>query len=94
MKGGEISMELLTWALLGLIAGWLASIVMRTNSRQGFLMDIILGVVGALLGGFIMNIFGEPGVSGLNIYSIIVAIVGAIVLIWIGRLFTSGEVRP
>ncbi len=87
-------MELLTWALLGLIAGWLASIVMRTNSREGFLMDIILGVVGALLGGFIMNIFGEPGVSGLNIYSIIVAIVGAIVLIWIGRLFTSGEVRP
>lgn len=70
--------------LLGLIAGWLASMIVGTN--QGALMDIVFGIVGAIIGGLIMNFFGQPGITGLNLYSIIVSVIGAIVLIWIGRL--------
>jgi uncharacterized membrane protein YeaQ/YmgE (transglycosylase-associated protein family) len=79
-------MNFLLWIILGLAAGWLASVVMKTNQSQGALMDIILGVVGALIGGFAMNIIGQPGVTGFNIYSLFVATLGAVVLIWVGRL--------
>ena len=78
-------MDILLWLLLGLIAGWLASVVMGTNNQQGMLMDIILGIVGAFAGGFLMNIFGQSGVSGFNLYSLFVATLGAIALIWLGR---------
>lgn len=84
-------MGLLTWIIMGFIAGWLASIIMGTNSSQGFLMDIVLGVVGAILGGLVMNLFGLPGVDGFNLYSVGVALIGAVILIWIGRLFTGRE---
>lgn len=77
-------MNILIWIILGLVAGWIASVIAKTN--QGVLMDIILGVAGAIVGGLIMNFFGQPSVSGFNIYSVIVAVVGSIVLIWIGRL--------
>ncbi len=79
-------MNFLLWILLGLIAGWLASVVMKTNSSQGALMDILFGIVGAVVGGFVANLFGAPGVTGFNLYSILVATLGAILLIWIGRM--------
>lgn len=78
-------MDLLLWIVLGLIAGWLASVVMKTDNQQGALEDIILGVVGAVVGGLIFNLFGQAGVTGFNVYSILVATVGASVLIWLGR---------
>lgn len=78
-------MGILAWIIVGLIAGWLASIVMGTNARQGWMTDIVLGIIGAFVGGFLMNLFGAQGVTGLNLYSILVAALGAIVLIWIGR---------
>ncbi len=77
--------DILLWIVLGLIAGWLASIVMKTDAQQGAPTDIILGVVGAVVGGFVMNMFGSPGVTGFNLYSILVAALGAIILIWLGR---------
>lgn len=79
-------MGILAWIILGLIAGWLASIIMKTDNSQGTLADIILGVVGALIGGFLMNILGAQGVTGLNLYSILVATFGAVVCIWGGRM--------
>lgn len=82
-------MNILLWLLLGLIAGWLASIVMKTDNQQGSLTDIILGVVGAFVGGFLMNFFGATGVTGFNIYSILVATLGAVVLIWVGRMLRT-----
>lgn len=78
-------MSIITWIVLGLIAGWLASLIM--GSREGILTDIVLGVVGAVIGGFIMSLFGNDNVNGFNIYSIAVATLGAVVLIWLGRLF-------
>jgi uncharacterized membrane protein YeaQ/YmgE (transglycosylase-associated protein family) len=83
-------MDLLLFIVLGLVAGWLASVIMGTNSSQGFFMDIILGVVGAIVGGFLMSLLGQPGVSGFDLYSVIVATLGAVALIWIGRRFNVG----
>ena len=75
-------MSLLAWIVLGLVAGFIGSKVVN-NTGQGVLVGILLGVVGAVVGGFLFNQFGEPGVSGLNLYSLIVAVVGAILVLWI-----------
>ncbi len=73
-------MSILAWIVLGLIAGFVGSkIVNRTG--EGFVLDIVLGVVGAVVGGFLFNLFGAAGVTGLNLYSFIVAIIGAIVVL-------------
>ena len=78
-------MGILLWIVLGALAGWIADIIMK--SSHGMIEDIVLGIVGAFVGGLVMNFFGQPGVTGFNIYSLIVAVIGAIVLIFIGRLF-------
>jgi uncharacterized membrane protein YeaQ/YmgE (transglycosylase-associated protein family) len=75
-------MSLLAWIVLGLIAGFIGSKIVN-NTGQGLIVDILLGVVGAVVGGFLFNQFGEPGVSGLNLYSLLVAIVGAVVVLWL-----------
>ena len=77
-------MNIIIWIILGAVAGWIAGMIMK--SSHGIIEDIILGIIGAFVGGFIFNIFGQSGVTGLNIYSLIVAIVGAVVLIFLGRM--------
>ena len=86
-------MNVFLWIVFGALAGWLASIIMRNNANQGLLMDIVMGIIGALAGGFIMNIFGQPGVTGFNFYSLLIAVLGAAALIWIGRMFTRSPVN-
>ena len=80
-------MNILLWIILGAIAGWVASLIVKSN--QGILLDIIVGIVGAFVGGFIFQAFGASGVTGFNIYSILVAIVGAVVLLFIVKAVTS-----
>ena len=75
-------MGIIAWIVLGLIAGFIASKIVN-HTGSGIIMDIVLGVVGALVGGFLFSIFGATRVSGFNIYSMIVAIVGAVVVLWI-----------
>ncbi len=75
------AMGWLAWLIIGAIAGWLASILMKTNAEQGLLLDIIVGIVGALIGGFLFNAIGAPGVTGFNVWSLFVAVVGAVVLL-------------
>jgi uncharacterized membrane protein YeaQ/YmgE (transglycosylase-associated protein family) len=82
-------MGFIAWVLVGLVAGFLASIVMKTNSEQGMLSDIVIGMVGAVLGGFLMNLFGADGADGFSLYSIFVATLGAIVLIGIKKMFET-----
>ena len=78
-------MSILAWIVLGLIAGFIGSkIVNRTG--EGVLLDIVLGVVGAVVGGFLFNQFGAAGVSGLNLYSLLVAVVGAVVVLFLYHL--------
>jgi uncharacterized membrane protein YeaQ/YmgE (transglycosylase-associated protein family) len=75
-------MSFLVWIILGLIAGFIGSKIVNKRG-EGILLDIILGIVGAIVGGFIFSMFGAHGVSGLNLYSLIVAVIGAIVVLWI-----------
>jgi len=77
-------MSIIAWLVLGLIAGFIASKI-SSGSGQGLVMDIVLGVVGAVVGGFVFSLFGADGVSGFNIYSMIVAIVGAVIVLWLYR---------
>ena len=60
---------------------------MKTDASQGTMTDIVLGIVGAMVGGFLMNFFGQSGVTGFNIYSLVVAVVGAVVVIYVARMF-------
>jgi uncharacterized membrane protein YeaQ/YmgE (transglycosylase-associated protein family) len=83
------TMGWLAWLIVGAVSGWLASIVMRTNASQGLLLDIIVGIIGAFIGGFLFNAIGVTGVTGFDIWSVFVAFVGAVVLLGVLRLFTG-----
>jgi uncharacterized membrane protein YeaQ/YmgE (transglycosylase-associated protein family) len=86
-------MPLITWIVLGLIAGFIASkIVNRTG--EGVVIDVLLGIVGAIVGGWLFSVFGMRGVSGLNLYSMVVAIIGAgVVLVVYHALFGGSRFR-
>ncbi len=85
-------MSIIAWIVLGLIAGWLAGIIMR-GGGYGIIGDIVLGILGALVGGWLTGVLlGRDVVSGFNIETLIVAVIGAIVLIAISRLFTGRRV--
>lgn len=75
-------MLILAWIVLGLIAGFIASKIF-VGAGQGLLLDIVLGIVGAVVGGYLFTAVGATGITGLNIYSMIVAIIGAIVVLWL-----------
>jgi uncharacterized membrane protein YeaQ/YmgE (transglycosylase-associated protein family) len=81
-------MGIVSWIILGLIAGFIGSKIVDRQG-QGFWLDIALGIVGALVGGFLFSLFGASGVTGLNIYSMIVAVVGAIVVMLIYNTLTG-----
>jgi uncharacterized membrane protein YeaQ/YmgE (transglycosylase-associated protein family) len=82
-------MNIILWIIFGALAGWIASMIMGANARMGALANIVVGIVGAIIGGFLMtNVFGAQGVTGFNIMSLLVAIGGAVVL-----LFLVGLVR-
>jgi uncharacterized membrane protein YeaQ/YmgE (transglycosylase-associated protein family) len=73
-------MSIIAWLILGLIAGFIASRIVN-KSGEGFILDIVLGIVGAFVGGFLFSLFGAGGVTGLNLYSLLVAVIGAIVVL-------------
>ena len=81
-------MSILGWLVLGLIAGFIASQVVN-KSGQGLVVDIVLGVVGAVVGGWLFTTFGAAGVTGFNIYSMFVAAVGAIVVLVVYHAVTG-----
>jgi uncharacterized membrane protein YeaQ/YmgE (transglycosylase-associated protein family) len=73
-------MSILAWVILGIVAGFIASKIVN-KSGEGLIRDLLLGIVGAVVGGWIMERFGEAGVSGLNLYSLVVAVLGAVVVL-------------
>ncbi|MEL7603810.1 MAG: GlsB/YeaQ/YmgE family stress response membrane protein [Bacillota bacterium] len=87
-------MGLLSWIILGALAGWVASIIMKKNRSMGAVANIIVGVVGALLGGFIMNLIGaEADITGFNLTSFLVALLGSVIVLAIINLIKRGTVR-
>jgi uncharacterized membrane protein YeaQ/YmgE (transglycosylase-associated protein family) len=81
-------MSIISWIILGLIAGFIGSKIVESEG-QGLWLNIALGIVGALVGGFLFDLFGASGVTGLNIYSMIVAIAGSIVVLLIYNTLTG-----
>lgn len=79
----------LAWLVVGAVSGWLASMVMKTNRQQGLIIDIVLGIVGAFVGGLVFTQFGAAGVTGFNIWSVFVAFTGAVILLAAIRLINS-----
>jgi uncharacterized membrane protein YeaQ/YmgE (transglycosylase-associated protein family) len=75
-------MSVIGWIILGLIAGFIASKIVN-RSGEGVLLDIVLGIVGGVVGGWLFSFFGAEGVTGFNLYSMVVAIIGAIVVLFI-----------
>jgi uncharacterized membrane protein YeaQ/YmgE (transglycosylase-associated protein family) len=73
-------MNIIAWLILGLVAGFIGSKIVN-KSGEGLILDIVLGIVGAFVGGFLFNIFGGAGVTGLNLYSLLVAVVGSVVVL-------------
>jgi uncharacterized membrane protein YeaQ/YmgE (transglycosylase-associated protein family) len=82
-------MGIILWIVFGALVGWVASLVMNTNSQQGVILNIAIGVVGAFMGGELMSFFGGTAVTGFNVYSFFVALFGAVVLIALSKMFKS-----
>lgn len=74
-------MEFIMWIIFGAIAGWIASMIMEGDPERGPIFDILIGVIGALVGGFVMNVLGSPSISGFNLYSLTVALLGSVILL-------------
>jgi uncharacterized membrane protein YeaQ/YmgE (transglycosylase-associated protein family) len=88
-------MGILVWLIVGGVVGWLASIVMRTDAQQGILLNVIVGIVGALLAGFIVSPMLGVGTinEGISVATFLVSLVGAVILLAIVNLFRRGRVR-
>jgi uncharacterized membrane protein YeaQ/YmgE (transglycosylase-associated protein family) len=88
-------MGILVWLIVGGVCGWLASIIMRTDAQQGILLNVIVGIVGALLAGFIVSPMVGVGTinEGISLATFLVSLLGAVVLLAIVNLFRRGSVR-
>ncbi len=85
-------MNIILWIIFGALAGWIASIIMGRNKQMGAIANIVVGIIGAFIGGFLFNVIGAPGVTGFNVWSILVAFIGAVVLLGLLRLFSGRAV--
>lgn len=84
-------MGIISWIILGGIAGWVASIIMHTNASMGIGANIIVGIVGALIGGFLFSLIGRADITGFNLWSLFVAVVGSVILLGIVKMMNGGK---
>ena len=84
---------IISWIVIGLIAGILGKLIMPGRDPGGFLLTIVIGMIGALVGGFVVQLLGGAGLTGFNLWSILVATLGAIILLALYRLFAGGRRR-
>lgn len=82
-------MGLIIWIIFGALVGWVASLIMRTDAEQGAIANIVVGIVGALIGGLLARLVGLDGVSGFNIMSFVIALAGSVLLIAIVRMLSG-----
>lgn len=86
-------MGIIGWIVLGGLAGWVASMIMGNNAQQGLLGNIVVGIIGALIGGFVVGLLGGEGVTGFNLWSFLVALLGAVIALWLVRMM-RGDSKP
>ena len=84
-------MGILAWIVLGLIAGAIAKAIMPGNDPGGIIVTMVIGIIGAFIGGFVGNMITGQGLQGFSLYSIILAVVGALIFLWIYRMATRGR---
>ena len=84
-------MGILSWIIIGALAGWIASMITGKNREMGAGSNILVGIIGAFIGGFIMNYFGRTGYTGFNLWSFLVALGGSVILLLILNLFNWGD---
>ncbi len=78
-----MTMNVLGWIIIGALAGWIASVFTWNNRKMGCFLNIIVGVLGGIIGGFVMNLAGGSGITGFNVWSLFVAVIGAVILLLI-----------
>ncbi|UTX51494.1 GlsB/YeaQ/YmgE family stress response membrane protein [Candidatus Saccharibacteria bacterium TM7i] len=83
--------SIIVWIVVGGLAGWVASMIMKTDENQGLVGNIVVGILGGLVGGFLVGMLGGEGFTGFNIWSFLVALLGSIVLLFLWRLVTGGR---
>jgi uncharacterized membrane protein YeaQ/YmgE (transglycosylase-associated protein family) len=88
-------MGFLIWLIVGGVVGWLASLIMRTDGQQGILLNVVVGIIGAFIGGWVISpLVGVPTINeGISIGSVIVSLIGAVILLAIVNLFRRGRMR-
>lgn len=86
-------MGIIGWIVLGGIAGWLASIIMGTNASMGIGANIVVGIVGALIGGFLFSVLGGADITGFNLWSLFVAVIGSVILLGIVKMMGGGHAK-
>lgn len=87
-------MSILVWILVGALAGWVASLIMKTDAQMGALANIVVGILGAFIGGWVVGLFGAaPAAGELNVPSILTAILGAVILLWVVKMFRGRSVQ-
>ena len=87
-RESSVSARTLAWIVLGLIAGWIASKIMH-GQGAGLLMNLVLGVVGAFVGGLLISVVGGVGVTGFNLWSLLVSVLGAVIVLWLSSALRS-----
>jgi uncharacterized membrane protein YeaQ/YmgE (transglycosylase-associated protein family) len=85
-------MEWLSWLIVGLLAGWLASVVTRVNGPQGFWMYVLAGVAGASIGGVFFSLTRIPAADGINVWSVVSAFIGAVIVMWLMRTLVGRRI--
>lgn len=81
--------DIITWIVIGGLAGWVASIITKTDASQGILGNIVAGIIGAFVGGWVFSLLGGAGFSGFNLWSFVVALVGAVIVLFIWKAITG-----
>lgn len=84
-------MGIIGWIVLGGIAGWIASIITGTNAQMGLVANIVVGIIGGLIGGFLFSLVGGADVTGFNLWSLFVAVIGSVILLAIVRAMRGGK---
>lgn len=87
----DLIFGIISWVIFGALVGWIASLIMRTDKEQGAAANVVIGIVGAFLGGGIVGLLGDPGLWGFHLTSLAVAILGAIVLIFFIRMLSGRD---
>ena len=84
-------MSIIMWIIFGALVGWISSLIMSTDAEQGAIANIVIGIIGAFIGGALSQLLGGPSVTGFNLTSIVVAILGAVILTFFVRMIGRGR---